>query len=167
MGTESLPLDSNTMSGRSDFTDDEWKALTEAPLLVTVTMFAAGQHGPISAVKESAAGVLAITRPGNRGAASALIAEIAPEAQSKQASHDAEHHKGPNLDAVVAACIADLEPAAAALRKLPADESQGVGSWLVDIAAAVAGASKGVSERESQTVAKIAETFGVAPPASA
>jgi hypothetical protein len=150
------------VSSRTDFSDDEWKALTEAPLLVMVTMFAAGQHGPISTVKESAAGARAITQPGSRGAASALIAEIVPEAQSKEARHDAEHHKGPNIDAVIAACIGDLQPAAKALAKLPADESSGVAAWFIDIAKAVANASKGVSERETQTVDRIAETFGVA-----
>jgi hypothetical protein len=154
------------VSTRTDFSDDEWKALTEAPLLVMVTMFAAGQHGPISTVKESTAGARAITQPGNRGAASALIAEIVPEAQSKRARHDAEHHKGPNLDAVIAACIGDLQPAADALSRLSADESQGVAAWLVDIATAVAEASKGVSERETKTIARIAETFGVAAPGS-
>jgi hypothetical protein len=154
------------MSGRSDFTDDEWAALTEAPLLVTITMFTAGQHGPISAIKESAAGARAIQNPGNRGAASALIAEIVPLAESKEARHGAEHHKGKSVDEIVAACLADLEPAAAALHKRPADEAQGVGAWLVDIAQAVAGASKGVSERETATVAKIASTFGVTPPAA-
>ena len=151
------------MSGRSDFTDEEWTAVTEAPLLVTVTMFTAGQHGPISAVKESAAAARAIQHPGNRGAASALIAEIVPLAQSKQARHDVEHHKGHSVDEVLAACLTDLEPAAAALRKLPTDEAQGVGRWLVDIAEAVAEASKGVSERETATVAKIADVFGVTP----
>jgi hypothetical protein len=154
------------MSGRSDFTDDEWTAVTEAPLLVTVTMFTAGQHGPISAMKETAAGVHAIQNPGNRGAASALIAEIIPLAESKQARHDAQHHKGHSVDEVVAACLADLEPAATALRKLPADEAQGVGAWFVDIAQAVAGASKGVSERETATVARIAGVFGVSAPSS-
>jgi hypothetical protein len=153
------------MSGRSDFSDEEWAAITEAPLLVTMTMFTAGQHGPISAVKESAAGVHAIQNPGNRGAASALIADIVPEAQSKEARHDAQHHKGHSVDEVIDACLADLGVAATALHKASPDEAQGVGAWFVDIAQAVAGASKGVSERETATVAKIAGVFGVAPPA--
>jgi len=34
------------MTDKSAFTDDEWKALTEAPLLVTLALFAAGEHGP-------------------------------------------------------------------------------------------------------------------------
>ena len=62
--------------------------------------------------------------------------------------------------------LADLQPAATALKAhLPQDEVQAVGGWLVDIAEAVAGASKGVSEGEKETVAKIAGMFGGAPPA--
>jgi hypothetical protein len=154
------------MADKSDFTDAEWKAVAEAPLLVTVTMFAAGQHGPISMIKESAAGARVIAAPGDRGAASGLINAIAAEAQTKEARHDAEHHKGPDLAAIIAACLADLEPAATALKAhLSPDEVQQVGGWLVDIAAAVAGASKGVSEGEKETVAKVAAVFGVTPPA--
>jgi hypothetical protein len=154
------------MTDKTDFTEDEWKAVAEAPLLVTVTMFAAGQHGPISMVKESAAGARLIAAPGDRGAASGLINAIAAEAQTKEARHDAQHHKGADLATVIAGCLADLKPAAAALRAhLPADEAQAVGGWLVDIADAVAGASKGVSDREKETVAEIAAVFGVTSPA--
>jgi hypothetical protein len=152
------------MSGQADFTDDEWTAVTEAPLEIMVTMFAAGQHGPISTIKESSAGAHAITQPGNRGAASGLIAEIVPLAQSKQARHDVGHPKGGSLDELIAACLARLEPAAAALATLPGDEGAEVGAWLVDIAAAVARAAKGVSDTERETVAKIAAIFGVAAP---
>ena len=43
------------MTDKSTFTDDEWHALTDAPLLVTMAIFAAGEHGPISMVKEASA----------------------------------------------------------------------------------------------------------------
>ena len=149
------------MTDKSDLTDAEWRALTDAPLLVTVTMIAAGEHGPISMVKESSASAHAILAPGDRGAASALIAQILPEAQTKQARHDAKHHEGANLAQVIATCLADLEPAAAVIRKLPADEATGIGSWLFDIASAVASASKGVSTTERDALDKIAALFGV------
>jgi len=154
------------MADKSDFTDAEWKAVAEAPLLVTVTMFAAGQHGPISMIKESTASAKLLAAPGDRGSASGLINLMAAESKTKEARHDADHHKGADLAAVIASCLADLEPAAAALKAhLPADEAQAVGGWLVDIAEAVAAASKGVSDGEKETVAKIASIFGVAAPA--
>ncbi len=153
------------MSTKSDFTDAEWKAVTEAPLLITAALFAAGQHGPISMVKESAASAKVITNPGNRGAASGLIAEIAPDAQSKESRHEAEHHKGQSIAAIVDACLADLAPAAAALAKLPQDEGAGVAEWYLDIAVAVAKASKGVSETERDAVGRVATLFKLSPPA--
>jgi hypothetical protein len=152
------------MSTKSDFTDAEWKAITEAPLLVTAALFAAGDHGPISMVKESSASAKLIARPGNRGAATGLIAEIAPAAESHESRHDAAHHKGKDLAQVVDACLADLAPAATALAKLPQDEGSGVAEWYLDIAVAVAQASKGVKDSERAALGRIAELFGLAPP---
>ena len=153
------------MADKSDFNDDEWKAIVEAPLLVTLVMFAVGQHGPLSMVKESAASAKAITNPGNRGAASALIADIAPEAQSKQARHDADQHRGASLDEVVDACLTDLAVAATALAGLPDDEAAGVKGWYYDIAVAVGGAAKGTSDAETQALGRIAATLGLSPAA--
>ncbi len=152
------------MSTKSDFTDAEWKAVTEAPLLITAALFAAGQHGPISMVKESAASAKVITNPGDRGAANGLIVEIMPDAQSKESRHDAEHHKGQSIAAIVDACLADLAPAAAALAKLPQDEGSGVAEWFLEIAVAVAKASKGVSDTERDAVGRVATLFKLASP---
>ena len=153
------------MSTKSDFSDAEWKAVTEAPLLITAALFVAGQHGPISMVKESAASAKVITNPGNRGAANALIAEIEPDAQSKESRHDAEHHKGQSIAAIVDACLADLALAAAALFHLaPEDQGSGVAEWFVDIAVAVAKASKGVSDTERDAVGRVATLFELTPP---
>jgi hypothetical protein len=155
------------MAEKADFRDDDWKAIVEAPLLVTVIMFAVGQHGPLSMVKESAASAKAITSPGNRGLASGLIAEIVPEAQSKQARHDADHHKGASLAEVDEAGPTDLTAAAAALATAPVDEAAGVAGWYYDIARAVAGAAKGTSEAETEALGRIAAILGVeATPAS-
>jgi len=65
------------MADKSDFTDAEWKAVAEAPLLVTVTMFAAGQHGPISMIKESAAGARVIHVDVDHGLAAHFAAFLA------------------------------------------------------------------------------------------
>jgi len=152
------------MSGQADFSDEEWTAVTDAPLQVMATMFLAGQHGPISAIKESNAGVHAIAQPGNRGSASGLIAEIIPVAESKQARHDAGHPHGASVAEAIDDAVTKLQPAATALAKLPGDEAAHVGGWLVDIGAAVAGASKGVSDTERETLGRIAAVFGVAAP---
>ena len=149
------------MTDKSAVTDDEWKAVTEAPLLVTLALFAAGEHGPISMVKEaSAAPAPSPIRP-PAGPADELIAEIAKEAEGKEARHDPRQHQVANLEQVVEASLADLGAAATALRKLPNDEAAQVGRWFVDIAKAVAAAAKTVTPAEQETIDKIAALFEI------
>src|SRR4051812_28107794 len=122
------------MTDKSFFSDDEWRALSEAPLYVTIAMAAVAEHGPISMVKEAAASARVLAQPGAHGAASELIAAISHDAQSHEARHDAKQHRGKSLDQNVDEAIAQLAPARAALDRLPLDEAIEVRSWLVDIA---------------------------------
>jgi len=147
------------MADRSVFSDAEWRALTDAPLLVTLAIFVTGEHGPISMVKEATASARAITRPGNRGSGSGLIAEIAAEAETKEARHDMKEHQGTSADETLQRTLTDLQSAAAALTKLPAEEGAQVGAWFVDIAKAVAGAAKTVKPDEQAAIDKIAALF--------
>jgi hypothetical protein len=150
------------MTDKSAFTADEWHAVTDAPLLVTMAIFAAGEHGPISMVKEASASARSISNPGGRGVATELIAQIAAEADSKEARHDMNQHRGKDVDAAIAGALADLEPAAAALkRNLSAIEAAEVAGWLVDIARAVAKAAKTVNPAEQATIDKITAVFRV------
>ena len=150
------------MTDKSAFTDDEWKTIEEAPLLISLAMVAVGQHGPISMVKEASASARALAKPGDRGTANELIAQIAHDAESKEARHDVKTHKDKTMDAVVESSLAGLTTAAASLRaKLPDDEYAQVGAWLADLARAVAAASKGVSAEEQATVERIAAILGV------
>jgi hypothetical protein len=149
------------MTDKSAFTDEEWKELTEAPLLVTLALFAAGEHGPISMVKEATASARTIAHPPAGGPADELIAEIAKEAEGKEARHNARQHQVANLEQVVEASLADLGGAATALRKLPNDEAAQVGRWFVDIAKAVAAAAKTVTPAEQETIDKIAALFEI------
>ncbi len=149
------------MTDKSAFTDEEWKELTEAPLLVTLALFAAGEHGPISMVKEASASARTISHPPAGGPADELIAEIAKEAEGKEARHNARQHQVANLEQVVEASLADLGGAATALRKLPNDEAAEVSRWFVDIANAVAAAAKTVTPAEQETIDKIAALFEI------
>ena len=147
------------MSDKSTFTDEEWTAISEAPLLISMAMALVGPHGPISMVKESAASAKAIAAPPDHGAANALIAEIAEVAKGKEARHDAKDHKAGTVAATVDLLLGDLPPAASALAKLPAEEAAGVKAWFVDIARAIAEASKGVSPEEQDVVDRVAAIF--------
>ena len=147
------------MSDKSVFTDDEWQAVSEAPLLISMAMAAVGPHGPISMIKESAASAKAIAMPPDHGAANALIAEIIEVSNSKEARKDAKDHKAPTVPAVVDSLLADLPAAATALGKLPADEAAGVKAWFSEIAIAIADAAKGTTDEEQKVIDRIKAIF--------
>jgi hypothetical protein len=147
------------VSDKSVFTDAEWEAIAEAPLVISMAMAAVGPHGPISMIKESTASAKAIAMPHDHGSANALIAEIIQVAKGKEARKDAKHHKAPTVPAMVDALLADLPAAATALDKLPADEAAGVKAWFGDIAKAIAHAAKGTSPEEQQVIDRIAAIF--------
>ena len=149
------------MTDKSFFSEDEWKALSEAPLYVSLAIVAVGEHGPISMVKEASASARAISRPGERGVANELIGEIVAEANTKEARAEMKEHRGPTPQAAIAGVLNDLEPAAEALKKLPDEEATQVAHWFVDIGRAVAESAKSVNPDEQATIAKIAALFGV------
>ena len=149
------------MTDKSAFTDDEWHALTDAPLLVTAAVFFVGEHGPISMMKEASASARAISKPGERGTANELIGQIVAEANTKEARAELKERRGPTPQAAIASVLKELEPAAAALGKVPSDEAAQVAAWFVAIAEAVAQSAKSVNPDEQVTIAKIAALFGV------
>jgi hypothetical protein len=149
------------MTDKSVFTDEEWHAVTDAPLLVTAAIYFAGEHGPISTIKEAAASARSIAKPGERGVANELIGQIVAEANTKEARAEMKEHRGPTVQAAIEDVLHDLEPAATALQKLPPEEAAQVGAWLVDIAKAVAQSAKTVNPDEQVTIGKLAARFGV------
>jgi hypothetical protein len=153
------------MTDRSFFTDDEWAALTQAPLHVTVAVIAVAQHGPIALVKEASATAKALTRPGDHGAANELIAAIAHEAQGHDARHAAKQDRGSSPEQVIDEALAELAPATAAINRLPIAEAAEVRSWLIDLARAVADAAKGTSEKEAAVIERLRVALGAPPSA--
>jgi hypothetical protein len=149
------------MSDKSVFTDEEWHAVTDAPLLVTAAMIYTGEHGPISMLKEATASAHAIAKPGEHGIANALIGEIVAQANTKETRAELKEKRGPTPQAAVEGVLKELQPAADALNKLPADERAEVANWFVAIARAVAQSAKKVSPDEQATIDKIAKVFNV------
>lgn len=149
------------MTDRSAFSDEQWQSITDAPVAIMLAMAMVGEHGPISMMKESAAGAKAIARPAHSGPADELIAQIVPEAGAKEARHDAKQHKGATPNVVVDGLLADVTAAVEALRHLPPDESAQVRQWYYDIGAAVAAASKGVKDSEQELLDRLKVTLGI------
>jgi hypothetical protein len=150
------------MADRSSFTDEQWHALTDAPVAIMFAFSVVGDHGPISLMKESAAGARTIARPPETGPANLLISEIVPDAEQKQARHDAKNHKGATPNVVVDGLLSDVEKAVAALAGIPDEESLQVRRWFYDIGSAVAGASKGVKPAEQELLDRLSSVLGLA-----
>jgi hypothetical protein len=148
------------MTERSAFTDDEWSALSEAPLWVTLAVVTVGEHGPISMVKEAAASARAIARPPDRGPADDLIAQLGRDAETKEARHDVKAHAGKTPDDIVDAAIVGVATAAAALTKLTPQEATEIRAWLTNIGAAVAAAAKTVKPEEQAVLDRISAALG-------
>ena len=148
------------MTDKTFFSDDEWMALSESPLYVTLAVVAVAEHGPISVIKEAAASAKLLAQPGDRGPATELIAAIAHDAQSHDARHDAKEHRGKSPEQAVDEAVAQLAPATAALAKLPLEEAIEVRSWLLDLAHAVAEAAKGTNPQEATTIERIRVALG-------
>ncbi len=147
------------MSDRSSFTDEQWHALTDAPVAIMLAVAFVGDHGPISMLKESTAGAKAIARPAHSGPADQLIADIVPEAAAKEARHDAKQHKGATPNVVVDGLLADVAAAVEALAGIPAEESAQVRQWFYDIGVAVAGASKGIKPSEQELLDRLRQAL--------
>lgn len=151
------------MTEKSSFSDDQWHALTDAPVAIMLAVSFVGDHGPISMMKESAAAARLLAQPGSSGPADLLISQIAPAAKDKQARHDATQHKGATVNVVVDGLVTDVQAASDALHGIPADEAAQVRQWFYDIAAAVAGAAKGVKPSEQELLDRLAVVLGVSP----
>jgi len=151
------------MTDQSFFSADEWAALSEAPLFVTLAVVAVGEHGPISMVKEASASARAMAQPGDRYPANDLITAIAKDAEGHEARHDVSQHRGKSFDETVDQALTGLQQARTALDRLAPAEAAQVAAWYVDIGRAVAGAAKGTNEREAETIARIGEVLGVPP----
>jgi hypothetical protein len=149
------------LTDKSAFTDEEWHALTDAPLLVTAAVFLVGEHGPISLMKEAAASARAVTHPSEHGTANLLISEIVAEANTKESRKEMREHRGPTPQATVESIMNDLHPAADALKKLPTAEAEQVAGWLVAIAEAVAESAKTVNPDEQATIDKLRTLFSL------
>ncbi len=149
------------MTDRSAFSDEQWHALTDAPVDIMLAVALVGEHGPISMMKESAAGAKALVRPSHSGPADLLISQIAPEAKDKQARHDAKQHKGSTPNIVVDGLLDDVAAAVAALGGIPDEESTQVRRWFYEIGVAVASASKGINPAEQELLTRLAGVLGV------
>jgi hypothetical protein len=165
------------MSGKTDYSADEWKICLRAPLMAGLTVIAASPSGPLGVLREMfAVGKLVSetrAQAGSNELLRALVSEIgAPDARGQM---DASELRGLGTEQLRAHAL-DACRAFAALvdRKASPEEAEGVKRWLVGIAQRTAEAAKEggflgfggtpVSQAESTAVRDVARALGIPPP---
>jgi hypothetical protein len=162
------------MTGKADFTDEEWARLKRSPFVAGMAISLSDPGGPIELVKETAATLKTVTAAAE-GSHGDLVTAIATEATA-----DAKARKNPLHDFKPKGALAGqeiLEELAAVngivAAKTSADEAEAYRNWLKAAAQEAAAAAKEggflgfhavqVSEGEQRMLDKLAEAL--APPA--
>src|SRR5690349_4950290 len=82
------------MSGKTDYTADEWAQLSQAPLLATMAIVAADMSGPIGLVKEMMATVKTLQETATSTTAGELVKAISTDViESQQKKRDQKDQK--------------------------------------------------------------------------
>jgi hypothetical protein len=159
------------MSGKTDFTEEEWTRLKRAPFIAGLSISLADPGGPIEAVKETAATLKTVTgaEDGSRGPfVGALAGEAVADARAR---HNPLHDFKPK-GALAGQEILDELTAVNAIvtEKASAEEADAYRAWLKDSAQEAANAAKEggffgfhavrVSEGEQRMLDKLAEALG-------
>ena len=163
------------MTGKADYTEEEWARLKRAPFVAGMAISLADPGGPIEVVKETAATLKTVRNAAESGGTGGLIEALAQEAVA-----DASHHTNPLHDFKVKGALAGqeiLEELAAANGIVSAkgtpEEADAYREWLRTAAQEAANAAKEggffgfhavrVSEGEQRMLDKLGEVLG--PPA--
>jgi hypothetical protein len=163
------------MTGKADFTDEEWTRLKRAPFIAGMAISLSDPGGPIELVKETAATLKTVAGAAEQAGRGELVAAVAAEVTA-----ETKARKNPLSDFKAKGALAGQE----ILEELSAvngivsvkarpDEAEAYRAWLMDAAQEAANAAKEggflgfhavrVSEGEQRMLDKLAEAL--APPA--
>jgi hypothetical protein len=162
------------MTGKADFTEEEWTRLKRAPFIAGMAISLADPGGPIELVKETAATLKTVTGAVGQSERGELVGAVAAEV-----SEDARARHNPIGDFKAKGALAGQEILeelsavnAIVSAKASPEEADGYRAWLNEAANEAANAAKEggflgfhavrVSEGEQRMLDKLAEAL--APP---
>jgi hypothetical protein len=146
------------MTGKSDFTEQEWKQVLEGPTSAGLLVAAAQRGGTF---RESFSMAKAYSEARQRRGASELLDEVV----STKPQIDAKFRESP--DEMRERALQNLREGVALIeQKSSAEEADEYKHFIVELAQRVAAAAKDVSEEERQAIEQIAQTLGVERPAA-
>jgi hypothetical protein len=163
------------MTGKSDFTDEEWARLKRAPFIAGMAISLADPGGPIELVKETAATLKTVTAApedaGRGQLVTALASEVGAEAKERKNPLAGFKAKGALAGQEILDELRAVNEIVTA--KASPEEAEAYRAWLLDAAKEAADAAKEggflgfhavrVSEGEQRMLDKLAEAL--APPA--
>ena len=163
------------MTGKADFTDEEWTRLKRAPFVAGMAISLSDPGGPIELAKETAATLKTVTgaaEQGDRGElVAAVAAEVAAEAGERKNPLSGFRPKGALAGQEILEELTAVNEIVSA--KAGPDEAQAYRDWLKDAAQEAANAAKEggffgfhavrVSEGEQRMIDKLGQAL--APPA--
>ncbi len=157
------------MSKQTDYTPEEWKTISAAPVLAGLLVSVSDMSGPIGVVKEALAMVKAVTESA-ASTSNELIKTLAEEIKARGGKPDMPELPA-EREGVRASLIDTCKRAAAIVAQKSAAEADEYKRWLVTLARKTAEASKEggflgiggtvVSEEESSAVKELASALGV------
>jgi hypothetical protein len=163
------------MTGKADFTDEEWTRLKRAPFVAGMAISLSDPGGPIELVKETAATLktaAGTASQGDRGElVTALASEVAAESKARKNPLSDFKPKGAQAGEEI---LEELSAVNAIVSgKASSEDAEAYRAWLKDAAQEAANAAKEggflgfhavrVSEGEQRMLDKLAEVL--APPA--
>src|SRR4051812_16093121 len=160
------------MTGKADFTEEEWARLKRGPFVAGMAISLSDPGGPIELVKETAATVKVVTEPGDRGElVSALSTDAAADVKARHNPLADFKPKGALAGQQIVAEITAVNSIVAA--KASPEDAEAYRAWLWDSARGAANAAKEggffgfhatlVSEGEQRMLDKLEEAL--TPPA--
>ena len=157
------------MSKSTDYTAEEWKAISSAPMMVGLLVSVSDVSGPVGMVKEAMAVVKAVTETAT-STSNELIRAVAEAVKAGGVKPDTSELRA-DPTRVRAILIERCKQAAAFVGQKSAGEAEEYKRWLVLLAQKTAEASKEggflgiggtlVSDAEKTAVGEIAAALGV------
>jgi hypothetical protein len=162
------------MTGKADFTDEEWTRLKRGPFVAGMAISLSDPGGPIELVKETAATLKTVTgaaSQGRGGLVGTLAAEVAAEAKERQNPLGDFKAKGALAGQEILEELSAVNAIVSA--KASREDADAYRAWLGEAAQEAAAAAKEggflgfhavrVSEGEQRMLDKLADVLG--PPA--
>jgi hypothetical protein len=139
------------MATKTDFTDEEWKAMQEG-IAGAGTFVALADRGFFDSFKEANA-LAHHLRDAHEHSDSALVRDLA-------AGHDRPFGVTSSPEEVERSTVAALEQAVAALQAKSPEDLPAYRQVVLDVAQSVAAAAKGVSPQENEALERIRAAVG-------